>query len=104
MTDTLKEKIIIRFIKTYKNRIEWEDDFVRDKYSDVIDYLMENFDKFFNSVNDNPDGGIVKKRKQGEREIEYDTSMNTSNDKITSIVKNDLVLSSLLGLPLIKLY
>ena len=32
MTDILKEKIIIRAIKVYKNRQEWTDDYVQENY------------------------------------------------------------------------
>ena len=45
MTDILKEKIIIRAIKIYKNREEWTDDYVQENYSDAIEYMKEYFDK-----------------------------------------------------------
>ena len=32
MTDILKEKIIIRAIKVYKNREEWADEYVQENY------------------------------------------------------------------------
>lgn len=47
MTDILKEKIIIRSIKVYKNREELTYDYVRDNYSDEIEYMKEYFDKLF---------------------------------------------------------
>ena len=47
MTDNLKEKIIIRSIKVYKNREEWADDYVQDNYQDAIEYMKEYFDKLF---------------------------------------------------------
>ena len=37
MTDILKEKIIIRAIKIYKNREEWTDIYVEQNYSDAIE-------------------------------------------------------------------
>ena len=45
MTDILKEKIIIRAIKVYKNREEWADEYVIGNYSDAIEYMKEYFDK-----------------------------------------------------------
>ena len=47
MTDILKEKIIIRAIKIYKNREEWTDEYVQGNYADAIEYMKEYFDKLF---------------------------------------------------------
>ena len=114
MTDILKEKIIIRAIKMYKNREEWTDIYVENNYPEAIEYMFKNFDKYFgdnSSSSSNisseagsmlPQGARIKKLDQGERSIEYEYNNYTSTNSLNSIIKSDLVLSSLLGLPLIR--
>ena len=75
MTDILKEKIIIRAIKIYKNREEWTDIYVEQNYSDAIEYMKEYFDKLFPTASGSgagsttPDDARIKKIQQGERTI-----------------------------------
>ena len=114
MTDVLKEKIIIRAIKCYKNREEWEDEYVQEQYSDAIEYMMEYFDKYFPSASSNssmdniPTGARIKKIQQGGRAIEYDygnSSTETSTAAATvlnAMIEKDVILSALLGLPLMR--
>ena len=111
MTDILKEKIIIRAIKIYKNREEWTDIYVENNYPEAIEYMFKNFDKYFGDSSSNisseagsmlPQGARIKKLDQGERSIEYEYNNYTSTNSLNSIIKSDLVLSSLLGLPLIR--
>lgn len=112
MTDILKEKIVIRTIKVYKNREEWTDDYVQERYSDAIEYMIENFDKFFSnssisggsSSSSAPTGSRVTKIKQGEREInyEYGDSSTTTTSGLNSKIMDDIILIALLGYPLIK--
>ena len=113
MTDILKEKIIIRAIKIYKNREEWADDYVQENYADAIEYMKEYFDKLFPTASGSgagsttPDDARIKKIQQGERTIEYEygRSSNTTESTKTGLNKRieaDMILSSLLGLPLIK--
>ena len=112
MTDILKEKIIIRSIKVYKNREEWADDYVQENYSDAIEYMKEYFDKLFPTATGSgagsttPDGAKIKKIQQGERTIEYEYgSSNTTESTKTGLIKRieaDTILSSLLGHPLMR--
>ena len=112
MTDILKEKIIIRAIKVYKNREEWADDYVQDNYQDAIEYMKEYFDKLFPTATGSgagsttPDGAKIKKIQQGERTIEYEYgNSNTTESTKTGLNKRieaDTILSSLLGHPLMR--
>ena len=112
MTDILKEKIIIRAIKTYKNREEWTDDYVQENYSDAIEYMKEYFDKLFPTASGSgarsttPDEARITKIQQGERTIEYEYgSSNTTESTKTGLNKRieaDTILSSLLGHPLMR--
>ena len=115
MTDVIKGKIIVEAIKEYKNRKEWTDIYVENNYPEAIEYMFENFDKIFcdsNSSNGNiesgsivPHGARIKKLDQGERSVEYEygsSSNYTSTNSLNAIIKSDFVLSTLLGLPLIK--
>ena len=75
MTDILKEKIIIRAIKVYKNREEWADDYVQENYQDAIEYEYGN------------------------------GSSNTTESTKTGLnkrIESDMILSSLLGRPLMR--
>ena len=112
MTDILKEKIIIRSIKVYKNREELTDDYVRDNYSDEIEYMKEYFDKLFPTVagsgagSTTPDGARIKKLQQGERLIEYEYGNNNTTESaktgLNKRIEADTILSSLLGRPLMR--
>ena len=113
MTDILKGKIIVTAIKRYKNREEWTDIYVEQNYAEAIEYMFKNFDKYFgdNSSSSNeagsmlPQGARIKKLDQGNRSIEYDygnSSNYTSTNSLKDIIKSDIVLSALLGLPLIR--
>ena len=112
MTDILKEKIIIRSIKVYKNREEWADDYVQENYQDAIEYMKEYFDKLFPTASGSgagsttPDGAKIKKIQQGERVIEYEYGNNNTTESIkTGLIKRveaDTILSSLLGHPLMR--
>ena len=112
MTDILKEKIIIRAIKVYKNRQEWTDDYVQENYSDAIEYMKEYFDKLFPTASGSsagsttPDDARIKKIQQGERTIEYEYgSSNTTESTKTGLnkrIESDMILSSLLGHPLMR--
>ena len=112
MTDILKEKIIIRAIKVYKNRQEWADDYVQENYSDAIEYMKEYFDKLFPTASGSgagsttPDDARIKKIQQGERTIEYEYgSSNTAESTKTGLnkrIESDMILSSLLGHPLMR--
>ena len=112
MTDILKEKIIIRAIKVYKNRQEWTDDYVQENYSDAIEYMKEYFDKLFPTATGSgagsitPDGAKIKRIQQGERVIEYEygNSSTAENTKpgLNKRIESDMILSSLLGHPLMR--
>ena len=114
MTDILKEKIIIRAIKIYKNREEWTDEYVQENYSDAIEYMKEYFDKLFPTASGSgagsttPDDARIKKIQQGERTIEYEYgsgSNNTAENTKTGLnkrIESDMILSSLLGHPLMR--
>ena len=115
MDDIIKGKIIVQAIKSYKNREEWTDIYVENNYPEAIEYMFKNFDKYFgdNSSSSNssseagsmlPQGARIKKLDQGERSIEYEYGYtnNASTNSLNAIIKSDLVLSSLLGLPLIR--
>ena len=112
MTDILKDKIIIRAIKIYKNREEWTDIYVEQNYADAIDYMKEYFDKLFPTASGSgagsttPDDARIKKIQQGERTIEYEYgNSNTTESTKTGLNKRieaDTILSSLLGHPLMR--
>ena len=107
MTDILKGKIIVEAIKAYKNREEWTDIYVEQNYPEAIEYMFKNFDKYF-GVSGNevgsmvPQGARIKSMNQGDRSIEYEYNNYTSTGMLNTMIKSDLVLSSLLGLPLIR--
>ena len=117
MTDIIKGKIIVQAIKSYKNREEWTDIYVENNYPEAIEYMFKNFDKYFgdnNSSSSNssieagstlPQGARIKRMNQGERSIEYEygnSSNYTSTNSLKDVIKSDMVLSALLGLPLIR--
>ena len=112
MTDILKEKIIIRAIKIYKNREEWTDIYVEQNYADAIDYMKQYFDKRFPTASESgagsttPDDARIKKIQQGERTIEYEYgNSNTTESTKTGLnkrIESDMILSSLLGHPLMR--
>ena len=114
-----KKDIVILAIKSYKNRPNWTDDYVEDKYKIAIDYMLDNYDRLFNFNKDNSvssnthenidtanNGARVTKIKQGEREINYSYSLETIQiaDSFKSIIANDGMLVMLLGKPLINLW
>ena len=112
MTDILKEKIIIRAIKVYKNREEWADEYVQENYQDAIEYMKEYFDKLFPTASGSgagsttPDGAKIKKIQQGERVIEYEYGNNKTEESVKTglnkRIEADTILSSLLGRPLMR--
>ena len=115
MTDIIKGKIIVEAIKEYKNRKEWTDIYVENNYAEAIEYMFKNFEKIFGDSSSSsssseagstlPHGARIKKLDQGERSIEYEygsSSNYTSTNSLNAIIKSDFVLSTLLGLPLIK--
>ena len=114
MTDILKEKIIIRSIKIYKNREEWTDIYVEQNYADAIEYMKEYFDKLFPTASGSgagsttPDDARIKKIQQGERTIEYEYGSGNSNATestkagLNKRIESDMILSSLLGHPLMR--
>ena len=112
MKDILKEKIIITAIKVYKNRQEWTDIYVEQNYADAIEYMKEYFDKLFPTASGSgagsttPDDARIKKIQQGERTIEYEYgNSNTTESTKTGLIKrieSDMILSSLLGHPLMR--
>ena len=112
MTDNLKEKIILRSIKVYKNREEWADDYVQDNYSDAIEYMKEYFDKLVPTASGSgagsttPDGAKIKRLQQGERVIEYEygssNTTETTKSGLNKRIEADTILSSLLGHPLMR--
>ena len=116
-----KKDIVILAIKSYKNRPNWTDDYVEDKYKIAIDYMLDNYDRLFNfnkdsssssssnayeNVNTANTGARVTKIKQGEREVNYSYSLETIQiaDSFKSIIANDGMLVMLLGKPLINLW
>ena len=111
MTDVIKGKIIVEAIKEYKNRKEWTDIYVENNYPEAIEYMFKNFEKIFGDSSSSevsssivPQGARIKKLDQGERSVEYEygNSNCTSTNRLNAIIKSDFVLSTLLGLPLIK--
>ena len=112
MTDILKGKIIVTAIKAYKNREEWTDVYVEQNYAEAIEYMFKNFDKYFGDSSSSsssseagsivPQGARIKSMNQGDRSIEYEYNNYTSTGMLNAIIKSDLVLSSLLGLPLMR--
>ena len=112
MTDILKGKIIVEAIKSYKNRQEWTDIYVENNYPEAIEYMFEYFDKLFPTVagsgagSTTPDDARIKKIQQGERTIEYEYgSSNTTESTKTGLnkrIESDMILSSLLGRPLMR--
>ena len=116
-----KKDIVILAIKSYKNRPNWTDDYVEDKYKIAIDYMLDNYDRLFNfnkdsssnsssdtyeNINTANNGARVTKIKQGEREVSYEYSLETVQiaDSFKSIIANDGMLVMLLGKPLINLW
>lgn len=116
-----KKDIVILAIKSYKNRPNWTDDYVEDKYKIAIDYMLDNYDRLFNfnkdsssnsssntyeNINTANNGARVTKIKQGEREVNYEYSLETMQiaDSFKSIIANDGMLVMLLGKPLINLW
>ena len=116
-----KKDIAILAIKSYKNRPNWTDDYVEDKYKIAIDYMLDNYDRLFNfnkdsssnsssdtyeNINTANNGARVTKIKQGEREVNYSYSLETIQiaDSFKSIIANDGMLVMLLGKPLINLW
>ena len=114
-----KKDIVILAIKSYKNRPNWTDDYVEDKYKIAIDYMLDNYDRLFNfnknistssntyeNINTANTGARVTKIKQGEREVNYEYSLETMQiaDSFKSIIANDGMLVMLLGKPLINLW
>lgn len=111
MKDTLKEKIIIHFIKNYKNRTGWSDDYVRENYTDAIEYMIEKFDSIFNynssSSGSNSNSSLptknIKRITQGARTHEYYQDSSTSTSSGTeNIINSDPILLTLLGKPFIN--
>ena len=113
MTDILKGKIIVTAIKRYKNREEWTDVYVEQNYAEAIEYMFKNFDKYFDDSSSSgsgsseagsivPQGARIKSMNQGDRSIEYEYNNYTSTGMLNAIIKSGLVLSSLLGLPLMR--
>ena len=112
MTDILKGKIIVTAIKAYKNRREWTDVYVEQNYADAIEYRKEYFDKLFPTASGSgagsttPDDARIKKIQQGERTIEYEYgNSNTTESTKTGLnkrIESDMILSSLLGHPLMR--
>lgn len=116
-----KKDIVILAIKSYKNRPNWTDDYVEDKYKIAIDYMLDNYDRLFNfnkysssnsssniheNINNTNNGARVTRIKQGEREVSYAYSLETVQiaDSFKSIIANDGMLVMLLGKPLINLW
>lgn len=107
MTEELKRKIIIRAIKNYKNRPNWEDSYVEETYADAIEYMLTNFDRYFGASGSGagstvPQGARIKKLDQGQRSIEYEYASTTTTSGLNALIEADMVISALLGLPLIK--
>lgn len=108
MTEELKLKIIIRAIKNYKNRPNWEDSYVEETYADAIEYMLSNFNRYFGASGSEagstvPQGARIKKLDQGDRSIEYEYSTSTTTtSSLNALIEADVVLSVLLGLPLIR--
>lgn len=107
MTEELKRKIIIRAIKNYKNRPNWEDSYVEETYADAIEYMLSNFDRYFGGSEAGstvPQGARIKKLEQGDRSVEYEYSFTstTTTSGLNALIEADVVLSVLLGLPLIR--
>ena len=113
MTDIIKGKIIVEAIKEYKNRKEWTDMYVENNYPEAIEYMFEYFDKLFPTVagsgagSTTPDGARIKRINQGSRSIEYEygSSSNTTESTKTGLnkcIESDMILSSLLGRPLMR--
>lgn len=112
--DIIKGKIIVEAIKSYKNREEWTDIYVENNYPEAIEYMFKNFDKLFptststgsGAGSTTPDGAKIKKIQQGERVIEYEygNSSTTENTKpgLNKRIESDMILSSLLGRPLMR--
>lgn len=112
MTDIIKGKIIVEAIKEYKNRPNWTDMYVEQNYPEAIEYMFEYFDKLFPTASGSgagsttPDDARIKKIQQGERTIEYEYgNSNTTESTKTGLIKrieSDMILSSLLGHPLMR--
>ena len=116
-----KKDIVILAIKSSKNRPNWTDDYVEDKYKIAIDYMLDNYDRLFNfnkdsssnsssntheNINTANTGARVTKIKQGEREVNYEYSFETIQiaDSFKARSANDGRVVMLLGKPLINLW
>ena len=87
-------------------------DYVQENYSDAIEYMKEYFDKLFPTATGSgagsitPDGAKIKRIQQGERVIEYEygNSSTAENTKpgLNKRIESDVILSSLLGRPLMR--
>lgn len=84
--------IIIEIIKNYKFHPEWTNEYVNSNYSVAISYMSENWDRLFKL---NKDSAIQSKR-VGDRSVTYKSGIN-------DIIKSDLILKSLLGLPCLRM-
>ena len=108
MTDVIKGKIIVEAIKEYKNRKEWTDIYVENNYAEAIEYMFKNFDKYFGDSSGEagsivPQGSRIKKLDQGDRSVEYEyNSTSTTTNNLNALIRSDLVLSALLGHPLMR--
>ena len=80
-------------------------------YAEAIEYMFKNFDKYSGDSSSSgsseagsivPQGARIKRMDQGDRSIEYEYNNYTSTGMLNAMIKSDLVLSSLLGLPLMR--
>ena len=92
------------------------DIYVEQNYAEAIEYMFKNFDKYFSDSSSSggsseagsivPQGARIKKIQQGERTIEYEYgSSNTTESTKTGLnkrIESDMILSSLLGHPLMR--
>ena len=95
MTDEEKEKMIIVFIRDYKNK-KFTDEEIKEKYPLAIQYMLENFDSIYSSSNGNIAGNITEYT-EGSRSIKY-----SDNLTLVSIIANNPILKALLGKPFLK--
>ena len=91
MSEDLKKNIILQMIKAYKNRLEWADEYIEENYSNAIEYMMKNFDRFYKLSKD----GAISSIKQGDRSVTY---------RDVDVIHSDHILVSLLGKPLMRCY
>lgn len=90
--DINKQDIIVEIIKNYKFHPEWDYIYVTNEYDVAISYMMQNWDRLFKL---NKDSAIQSKR-VGDRSVTYKSGIN-------NIIKSDLILKSLLGLPCLRM-